>query len=241
MPPESPEQPAPGINTWNENQLHATLKTWYAGPTARFEVPVENYVIDIVENDTLIEIQTRHFHAMKRKLAKLTPNYPVRVVYPVSVNKWIVKMDLETGEVLDRRKSPRRGTVEDLFLELVRLPHLLAHPNFSLDVLLIHEEEIRVYDGKRGWRRKGWVTHERRLIDVIDHQLFKEPADLAVLIPAALEEPFTTGDLAKAIKRPRRIAQKMAYCLRELTLIEMDGKKGNAYLYKRSRHVEPNQ
>ena len=57
---------------------------------------------------------------------------------------------------------------------------------------------------------------------------------MAELLPAALVESFTTSDLAAAIGRPRRLAQRMAYCLREMGVIEAVGKQGNAILYTRN-------
>jgi hypothetical protein len=117
---------------------------------------------------------------------------------------------------------------------LVSFPQLLAHPNFSLEVLLIQEEEARRYDGTRNWRRKGWVTHERRLLQVVDRRLFETPADMRALIPASLVEPFTTTQLAEAEDQPLWLAQKMAYCLREMGAITAVGKRGRGVLYIRA-------
>ena len=116
------------------------------------------------------------------------------------------------------------------------LPQLLAHPNFSLEVLLIQEEEARRYDGTRNWRRKGWVTHERRLLQVVDRRLFETPADMRALIPMSLVEPFTTTQLAEAKDQPLWLAQKMAYCLREMGAIAIVGKHGRHVLYARASH-----
>ena len=218
----------------SEKALHAALKEWYARPGDRLEVPLDAYIIDIVRGDLLIEIQTRSFAAIRPKLAELVPGHPVRLVYPVAREKWIVKLNGDGQTRLSRRKSPKRGGYEHLFSELVSFPGLLAHPNFALEVLLIQEEELRRYDGRRAWRRRGWVTQERRLLEVVDRRSFQAPADLARLLPAALTEPFTTAELAKALRRPRRLAQQMAYCLRELGLLQPVGKQGNARLYVRA-------
>jgi hypothetical protein len=136
--------------------------------------------------------------------------------------------------VLGRRKSPKRGTVELVFEELVSIPQLLAHSNFSLDVLLIQEEEVRRYDGTRNWHRKGWVTHERRLLQVVGQRLFETPKDMLALIPTTLPEPFTTADLAEAIGYPLWLAQKMAYCLRKMGAITVVGKRGRGVLHVRA-------
>jgi len=222
------------ISTLNEKPLHAALKKWYARPNDQFEVSVDGFLVDIVRGDLLVEIQTRNFAAIKRKLVALTVRHPLRLVYPIPREKWIVKLPEGAQSRLTRRKSPKRGTLEQVFRELVRFPKLLANPNFSLEVLLIQEEEVRRYDGTRGWRRKGWVTHERRLLEVVGQRVFETPADMGALVPSALAEPFTTSDLAAAIAQPRSLAQKMAYCLREMGSIAPVGKRSNAILYIRA-------
>lgn len=219
------------IGQLNEKPLHAALKEWYARPGDQLEVPVDGYVIDIVRQSLLIEIQTRSFSAMKQKLAALLPHHPVRLVHPVAAQKWLVKMDPAGNQPLQRRKSPQSGGLESLFAELVSFPHLLAQPNFSLEVLLIHEEEVRRYEEGRAWRRRGWVTEERRLLEVVQQQCFHEPAELASLLPAALPTPFTTADLAAALGRPRRLAQQMAYCLRKMGVLAPAGKQSRSMLY----------
>jgi hypothetical protein len=228
-PPESRRE----IGTLNEKPLHAALKEWYAQPGDRMEVDVDGFVIDIVRGDQLIEIQTRHFSAIKRKMLELTKDHRVRLVYPVAAEKWIVRMAKDgSDDVLGRRKSPKRGSIESVFEELVRFPRLLANPRLAIEVLLIQEEEIRRFGGKRAWRRRGWVVQERRLLDVLDRRLFESPDDLSSLIPSGLPQPWTTADLAAAIRQRRRLAQQMAYCLRHLDLVEITGKQGNAFLYK---------
>src|ERR1044072_9107255 len=75
------------IGLLNEKPLHASLKQWYARPGDRFEVPVDGFIVDIVRDDLLIEIQTRNFSAISRKLSRLTRSYRVRLVYPVVQEK----------------------------------------------------------------------------------------------------------------------------------------------------------
>jgi hypothetical protein len=67
-----------------ENSLHEGVKHWYAEPGDLIEENVEDYLIDIVRGEQLIEIQTRNFSAIKKKLAKLVHNHRVHLVHPVS-------------------------------------------------------------------------------------------------------------------------------------------------------------
>lgn len=220
------------IGTLNENPLHAALKEWYAEPGDRLEVAVEGYVVDIVRGDLLVEVQTANFSAIGRKLAALAAEHHVRLVYPIPLEKWIVRLDAD-GARLGRRRSPKHGAVENVFEELVRIPHLLAEPNFSLDVLLTREEEVRRHEEGRAWRRKGWVICERRLLEVAGRRTFGTPAELAALLPADLPDPFTTADISAEAGIPRWLAQKMAYCLRKMAAIRQTGKRRNALLYAR--------
>ena len=221
---------SPHVGTLRERPLHAALKAWYAGEGDGIEVPVDGFVIDIVRSDLLIEIQTRSFSSIKRKLTTLLESHKVRLVHPIAVEKWIVKPATETSAAT-RRKSPRRGSPHDLFAELVSFPHLVAHPNLSIDVVLIRAEEEWRHDGTHGWRRKGWVVEERRLLEVIEVTSIDSPNDLVDLLPGDLSQEFTTADLAAAMRSTRRLAQQTAYCLRHAGVIDTADKRGNALVY----------
>ncbi len=226
---------SPHIGTLNEKPLHEALKRWYARPKDKFEVPVDGSVVDIVRGKLLIEIQTKNFSAIRRKLEKLLVNHKVRLVYPIAVEKWIIKLPRDPKDKATRRRSPKRGAFEDVFSELIRIPHLLANPNFSLELVLIEEEEVRRYDGVRGWRRGFWVTEERRLLKAAGHKVFKSAAEMSSFLPQNLAEPFTASSLAAAMLKPRRLAQKMVYCLKMTHCIKPVGKSGNSILYARGK------
>jgi hypothetical protein len=219
-----------GIGLLNEKPLHASLKKWYAQPGDRFEVPVDGYVIDIVRDDLLLEIQTGNFASIRPKLENLARSHQIRLIYPIAQEKWIVRLAKDERQAVTRRKSPKRGRVEDLFWEIVRIPQLLSNCNFSLEVLMTREEEVRRYEGRRKWRRRGWVIEERRLLEVVGRKVFEEPASWLALLPHG-SQPFTSKDLAAAIGIRLKLAQKMAYSLRKARLLRSTGRRGRADLY----------
>lgn len=222
-----------GINVYNEKSLHAALKQWYALPGDQLEVRVDGFIIDLVRGEQLVEIQTGSFNPLKRKLATLAQSHPVRLVFPIAAEKWILRQP-QTGDAApQRRKSPRHGTLEYVFAQLIYIPALLSHENFSLEVLLIREEEVRRHEEKKAWRRKGWVTQERRLLDVMERRVFETPAQLAALLPASLREAFTIRDICNATGQPDWLARRMIYCFRAMNIVDKVGKKGNAILYSR--------
>jgi hypothetical protein len=214
----------------NEQPLHAALKTRYARPGSRLEVEVDGFVVDVAREDLLVEIQTGNFSSIKQKLTSLTERHPVLLVYPVPREKWLIKLPREPDGQTRRRKSPKRGRVEEVFKELVSFPQLMCNRAFSLEVVFTREEEVRRYDPER-WRNRGWVTVERRLLDVVDRHAFRQPEDLAALLPSDLPDRFTTADLAEAMDGPRWLAQKMAYCLRKMDAIAQVGRRGRSNLY----------
>lgn len=229
------------IGTLAEKSLHAALKAHYAQPGDLVEMPLGGYVIDILrpggEGDAFayqcIEIQTRSLAKMKPKLLKLLDTYPIRVVHPVAQTRYVVRIDAD-GVIVSRRKSPMKGTVYHLFAELVNLPTLIQHPNFSLEVALIHEEQVWVDDEQGSWRRKHWSIHDRRLLAVGEAVRLNAVEDFAALLPSDLTPEFDTGGLAKVLKLQRPLARKMAYCLRAMGVIEVCGKQGRAYVYRRT-------
>ncbi|MBU0596246.1 hypothetical protein KJ567_06150 [Candidatus Bipolaricaulota bacterium] len=212
------EKPTPHIGTLNEKPLHAALKQYIAEEGDRFEIRVDRFVVDILRGSQIIEIQTGGTSALRRKLAALLERYVVRLVIPLAARKDIVRVDA-AGAVIGTRRSPRRLGVLDAFVELASLREILADPNFSIEVVLIHEHELRRPRAPRGRWQKGWEVGERRLVEVLDRISFDHPGDFLAAVPAALPEPFTTADLAGAIGRPRRTAQAIAYCLREIGAI----------------------
>ncbi|MEM7119420.1 MAG: hypothetical protein AAF614_43810 [Chloroflexota bacterium] len=219
------------IGTLSEKSLHAALKQWVAQPEDQFEVKIGRFVIDIVRDEQLIEIQTRHLYAMKRKLSVLLETHSIRLIHPIPHSKWIVKQTA-AGSHVSRRKSPKRGSLLHIFGELVRIPHLLLHPNLTLEVLLTHQEEIWRDDGQGSWRRRGQSLHDHHLLDVVDRAVYRSASDYLAILPETLAQPFTNKQLAKALKCKPRLATQITYTLRHMELLEMVGKDGRSNLYQ---------
>jgi hypothetical protein len=218
------------IGIQHESSLHAALKIWYATPGDLIESEIDGYLVDIVRGNELIEIQTGNFTNIKRKVAKLLEAHSLRLVYPLPVNRWILRVDKSSGEVLIRRKSPKKGRLLEIFSELVYIPHLFNHPNFSFEIILVEDELVYVNDGLGSWRRKGWSILDRRLLRVVDQKLISK-ADFFMLLPATLPEQFSARELAVMGGFRPHLAQKVLYTLFQMGILERSGKRGRAWLY----------
>jgi hypothetical protein len=224
---------SPGLSTYREGSLHAALKALYARPDDRIEESVDGFVVDVVRDDELVEIQTASFSSAARKLRRLVTDHRLALIHPIAAERWLVRVDAD-GVVTDRRRSPKRGMPLDLFHELVAFPELVAHPNFRLELVMIREEELRgpVPDGARYRYPRDWWRLDRRLIEVIETIRVDTPADLLGLLPADLPNPFTSADIATASRRPRHLAMRAAYCLQRAGATRCVGRRGRAQVYE---------
>ncbi len=223
--------PSSKIGTLRENSLHAEIKNWYREPEDTLEGYVNGYLIDIIRDSLLIEIQTSHFSSVRDKYAKLITDIPLRVVYPIPVIKWVSRYESNTNVLISRRRSPKHLTIHAVFNELVYLPELVGNNNFSLEVLLVEQEDIWTNDNKGSWRRKYWSVSDRVLLRIFDRFTFYRPQDYCLLLPAGLPVRFTSLDLSKGTGIPRILAMKMLNCLRKMNQVEVVGKVNRANLY----------
>lgn len=219
------------IGELREGPLHAALKDWYARPGDRAEVPYGGFVIDLVRGDELIEVQTAGFHRLRAKLDALLDTHPMTIVHPVCARRRIVRVDAN-GEVVAARRSPLRGGVLDVCAELVSFPSLLTHPNLRVEVVLCSEDHVRGPEPvvRRGRRRD---PGQRRLVEVLETITVAAPGDLAALLPAGLAEPFTTRDVAGALRLAPGLSRQVVYCLRESGVVAVHGRVGRAPAYRR--------
>lgn len=219
------------INTWNESLLHEELKDYYCDGKGLKEVHLEGSICDIVFGDgSIVEIQTVNLGKLKTKLEKLLANHPLTLVYPIAENTHIETYGIDRN-LISRRKSPKHGTIFQLFRELTKIYPLLDHPNFTLTVVFADIIEIRIADGKGSWRRKGVRLEDRKLSKIHSFRNFSDKTDYAALLPQNLAEIFTVADLKKI--GAGNYAGYMAWVMRNIGIIKIQEKKGNAYCYAR--------
>jgi len=228
---EFPSKSHHHIGTLHESSFHSALKKWYSESEDRIEVPVDNFLIDLVRDGLLIEIQTSNFASIRKKLEKLIQNHRVRLVYPIIQDRWIVSVDTHSENIIRKRLSPKHCSYLDIFNELIRIPNMISNPNFTIELLLIQVEEIRKNDGKGTRRRAGWTIQDRKLVNILARKLFYTPNDFLILKPTDLRVPFTNLELAHSLKKSLKLAQKMSYCLRKMGVLKVVGKKGKTFLF----------
>ncbi|HOO31932.1 MAG TPA: hypothetical protein PK466_01045 [Thermotogota bacterium] len=222
------------INTYNEKSLHADIKAFLSKTGDEFECSYNGFIIDIKRNDLLIEIQTKNFLAMRKKLSRLLDCNRIRLVHPIIKNKKITVLETDGTTIKHSRYSPKHGDITDIFEEILYIPELVSHMNLEIQILLISAEEIRIDDGKGSWRRKGISIADRKLIEVHDDMLLNHPVQLFKLLPESIQtEEFSTRDLSEMMKITKQKASKICYTLKKIGLIIPVSKQGNLIIYRR--------
>jgi hypothetical protein len=110
-----------------------------------------------------------------------------------------------------------------------------------LEVPLVDVEEWR-YPGHGRRRRRRDRDHQvedQKLVAVRETHRLRTCRDLAELIPGALPRPFHTAHMADLLEVERWVAQRIAYCFRQMGAIRPVGKQGNAWLYQWAKGLRP--
>lgn len=221
-----------GIGTLSEKTVHAVLKNYYAPDTDMHEIPIANFVADIYTGSEIIEIQTRSFNNMRRKLAAFLPEYPVTIVYPIPHVKWLCWIDEETGEASPKRKSPKKGNPYQAFIELYKIRPFLKDANLKFRFDLIDMEEYRLLNGWSRDKKKGSERFDRIPLQFVEEVCVDRREDYMQFIPYDIPEQFTAKDFAKCAKIPVRLAQTVLLIMTDLEIVERIGKEGRSYLYQ---------
>ncbi len=221
-----------GIGTLSEKTIHAVLKDYMDSNPAHQEQPFCGYVADIYDGSAIVEIQTRGFDRLRRKLAPFLNEAPVTIVHPIPDTKWLVMIDRDTGEILSRRRSPKHGSIYSAIPELYKIKSFLKEPNLHFHFIFLDVEEYRLFQGCYKGRRKKSVTQERIPLSFNYEIMIDTKEDYRTFIPDGLPSEFTSKDFAKTARIPLPCAQTALNILTYMNTVTRIGKKGNSIIYQ---------
>ena len=224
-----------GIGRLNEGSLHKTLKLYFEPDISRHEIKIGRYVADVVNEDGIIEIQTRAFRNMKSKLEAFLSVGRVTVVFPIALKKDVVWLDPETGELSSPHKSPKKGSVYDIFPELSQIVEFVSEQRLTVKVMLMSMTDVRMLCGWDKSRKRGSHREDRIPRELFDIVTLDSAADYEWLVPQTLTGAFTVKDFAVSAGIDSKTASPALRVLRRLGVVRVTGKKKNAYIYEKNR------
>lgn len=222
-----------GIGTLGERTLHLILKRYFEPDSSYHEQKAGKFVADIKKGDSITEIQTRQLSAMRKKLSAFNREYSVNVVFPIADIKYLTWVDPESGELSERRKSPKRGKPWQFLRELYSLCPIMPLENVRFTLVFMEMDEYKLLNGWDKNKKRGASRYERIPTALCDVVTLTKPSDFGIMIPDSLGECFTVSEFAKAAKITPKAASYAVSALKKLGIIEHTDKKGKAYVYTR--------
>ena len=224
-----------GIGTLSEKSLHKMLKLYLEPNIENQEVAYRGSIVDIKTADGIFEVQTRGYEKLVPKLRRILPTSPVTVVCPLAHEKYMRWLDRETGEMTERRKSPKRENAFDAFRMLFGIRELITHPNLHVRLVYMQVEDFRALDGWDKTRKRGSNRVERIPTRIIREEVISTPLDYLGYLPETIGTEFTAPELSRAIKRTSRYTFYVLKLLVATGAVREVGKRGRATLYAKAQ------
>lgn len=223
-----------GIGTLSEKTVHAVLKKYLVPDEKCHEIKCGRYVADILIDGEIMEIQTANFNRLRDKLKEFLEDKEVTIVYPIPHIKWLIWIDEKTGELSEKRRSPKKGSYYEVFHELYKIKMFLNSPNLHFRLILMDVEEYRLLNGYSLDKKRGSHRYDRIPVELVEDKLLNSPEDFKELVPKELSQTFSVKMFQKATKLSLKKAGTAVHVLAHMGVIKQVGKEKNAYLYERN-------
>lgn len=244
-----------GIGTLGEKRLHATVKRYLWDDVSCHERPVNDphaasdaesgtdggprgkprrMIADILTpGGEIMEVQTGGFFPLRAKIEWYLSHtdYRVTVVHPMAAVKYLTWIDPNDGQVISRRRSPKRGEIKHIAKELYWLSPFIGDPRFSLRVLLLELEEYRLADGWSRDGKRGSNRYDRFPTALLEDVTLATAADYArYFLPDTIPcgEPFTAAAYAKTTAIRGKATYATLHLLCRLGLLKETDKVGRS-------------
>lgn len=221
------------IGTKQEKTLHQTIKYYLTLDEAKHEISVDKKIVDVLIDDEIFEIQTQGFDKLRTKLDVLLPNHKLTVVYPVPYIKNIYLIN-EQGEIINNRKSPKKGSPLEIFKELYKIKSYLKNDNLNFKIIMFNSEEYRDIVVKKHIRSKGYKRNDQIVSDIVkEYNIDMNYPFIKLLDELNLPSDFTTEDVRKKGKISKKVSSLVLNILLYLEQVEKVGSKNRYIVYKR--------
>ncbi len=217
------------IGTYNEKRIHRILKRYITEDAFCYEQRVGRYVADVVTEESVFEIQTASFRSLAKKVEYYleSTDKTVYILHPVIKEKMLIRAERETGEVLSRKRSPKRVSDFEAVSNMYALGELVKSKRLVLCLVYIRAEEYRFSEARR-YCKAGKYDNDLCPCELIDIRTLSGAEDYRALVPAELSErEFDASEFSKISKLK---ARKLYSLLNTLTSADVlckraDGRK----------------
>ena len=217
----SAESEGSSIGTYKEKALHRILKDLITEDSNCHEISVGDFVADVLCDGRISEIQTGSFAPLKKKLLYNVneTEYSVNVIHPIIYEKTILRIDKETGELIRKKKSPKKGDIFDLLPELFYIKDVFGTKDLRITVFFINAEERR-YSERRRYCREGAYDSELIPLSLESVLVIRDKNCIKPYLPNA--DSFSTKEFSS---HSRLKGRRLSLCLAFLVSIGLLSKE----------------
>ena len=224
------------INTYNESNLHNSLKTIFAQRTDGItEYQTGSYFCDIYSPEKIIEIQTANLSSLEKKTAFLLKNHKIEIVFPVA-ELTIIETWTEDGELVSTRKSPKKEDELCIFRQMTKLYKFVGNANFSIRLVFVNQKQIRIKTmekiqliNKSRRFKKNWYKKDKKLLSINKEIVLQSKNDFVKLIKDRIDHnTFCKKDIEQFSYKDAGI---ILWVLKRMEIIEQTEIKGRKIYY----------
>ena len=194
-------------------------------------MPYLGAVADIKNENGIIEIQTRAFNKLKPRLESFIEHEKVSIVFPIIENKTVCRIDVESGETVSIRKSPKRGRASDCLAELAKIRDFLLNPNLTVILVFLDATETRMSNGRIKVGRKKTDKIDCIPTAINSILTLSSSKDYYSVLPRALPDKFTSAQFEKITGFRAIDKHSSLMLLLQLGVLTREKKDGREYVY----------
>lgn len=218
------------IGEYQEKAIHFILKNYFECDLDKMEVKIDGMIADICNENGIIEIQTRNFDRLRKKLDVFLEKYDTTIVYPLIKSKKITWLNSENSADYNR-KSPIHMNIFNAFKELYKIKTYLINKNLHFCFVFVDIVEFKNLDGYGKDKKKKASSFNKLPINISEIINFDSFLDFKNIFDGS-EGEFTSKSLAKMKKIKLKDAQVALTVLSYLGIVEKIGKDGRSFIYK---------
>ena len=224
------------INTYNESNLHNSLKNIFAERIGGItEHQAGSFVCDIYTPEKVIEIQTANLSSLKKKIDFLIQNHCIEIVFPVA-EQTVIETWTEDGELVSTRKSPKKEDELCIFRQMTKLWQFAETKKFSIRLVFVNQKQIRIRTeekiqlvNKSRRFKKNWYKKNKKLLAINKEIILQSKSDFAKLIKDRIsQQPFCKKDIEQFARKDAGI---IIWVLKKMRIIEQAEIKGRKIYY----------
>ena len=224
------------ISAFAEKSLHKMIKYYLEPDEIYHEKKVDGHIADIYKNNSIIEIQTMNFSAVKEKIKHYLENNQNKItfVYPIPAVRNLCWVDKKTGETSKITKSQKFTDIYKFYEEIWHIQDFMSNENFNLKIMLFEILEYKFLDGWGKSKKNNATKIDKIPISYLGEENFNGKNDYLKLIPSKIREKgtFTSVELAAETSIGGKPARSFINVMKKAGLISEIGRKNRYICYK---------